>query len=70
MKISDLVRFKDHEQKAGLGIIMAIKESTLKSGNVYTTYLIYWLETGFKSTHGSNQLELLNSEFRKEKDYL
>ena len=68
MKIGDLVRFFD--SKDDLGIIVEVRENILKSKNMYITYLVYWLKTGFKSSHGEGQLEILNSKIQREKDYL
>jgi uncharacterized protein (UPF0218 family) len=61
MNIGDLV--EDTQSENNLGIIVEILDNKLKSGNVYKSYMIHWLKTGFKSTHGIAQLVLLNKHF-------
>ena len=61
MNIGDLV--KDTQSEDNLGIVIDILENKIKSGNVYKSYMIHWLKTGFKSTHGLDQLMLLNKHF-------
>mgnify|MGYP003124606665 CR=1 FL=1 len=61
MNIGDLV--KDTQSENNLGIVVQIIENKLKSGSVYKNYMIHWLKTGFKSTHGMGQLILLNKHF-------
>ena len=61
MNIGDLVR--EIESENNLGIIIEIIENTFKSGSIYKSYMIHWLKTGFKSTHGLDQLMLLNKHF-------
>ena len=61
MNIGDLV--KDIQTEDNLGIIIEILENKVKSGNVYKSYMIHWFKTGFKSTHGTAQLILINEHF-------
>jgi len=68
MNVGDLV--KDTQSENNLGIVIEILENKLKSGTVYKSYMVHWLQTGFKSTHGITQLTLINEHFSTEKDYL
>ena len=68
MNVGDLV--KDTQSDSNLGIVVEILENKIKSGNVYKSYMVHWLQTGFKSTHGIAQLTLINEHFSGEKDYL
>ncbi len=61
MNIGDLV--KDTQSEDNLGIVIDILENKIKSGNVYKSYMIHWLRTGFQSTHGVAQLMLINKHF-------
>jgi len=61
MNIGDLV--KDTQSEDNLGIVIDILENKIKSGNVYKSYMIHWLRTGFQSTHGMTQLVLINKHF-------
>ncbi len=58
MKVEDLVTHKT--RPGSRGIIVEVRSMTnKKSKNVYTTYLVHWFDTGFKSTHGPTQLALI-----------
>jgi len=58
MKVGDLVA--DKTKPGSRGIIVEVRSLTnKKSKNTYTTYLVHWFDTGFKSTHGPVQLVLI-----------
>ena len=59
MDIGDLVT--DKTMPKSRGIIVEIKSSrNVKSKTTYTTFLVHWFDTGFKSTHGPSQLALIS----------
>jgi len=58
MEVGDLV--KDKTKPGSQGIIVEVKSSRNKSScTTYTTYLVHWFDTEFKSTHGPSQLQLI-----------
>ena len=58
MIVGDLVT--DKTKPGSRGIIVEVRSLTnKKSKNIYTTYLVHWFDTGFRSTHGPVQLALL-----------
>ena len=59
MEVGDLVT--DKTKPGSRGIIVEIRSMKNKrSKNTYTTYLVHWFDTEFKSTHGPNQLALIS----------
>jgi len=59
MKVGDLVT--DKTKPGSRGIIVEIRSMKNKrSKNTYTTYLVHWFDTEFKSSHGPNQLALIS----------
>jgi len=56
MKVGDLVT--DKTMPGSRGIIVEVKTTRNKSSCTnYTTYLVHWFDTEFKSSHGPSQLE-------------
>ena len=59
MNVGDLVT--DKTMPGSQGIIVEVKSSrNAKSKTTYTTYLVHWFDTEFKSTHGPTQLALIS----------
>ena len=59
MNVGDLVT--DKTMPGSRGIIVEVKSTRNKSSKTtYVTYLVYWFDTEFKSTHGSSQLALIS----------
>ena len=71
MKVGDLVRLGCDEEStqldmfthSDLGIIVESHSYNKKSsGNEYSYFVVHWLSTGHRSTHGASLLVLITKE--------
>jgi hypothetical protein len=57
-KVGDLVVDKTAPEARGI-IVEVNSMKNKKSKNTYTTYLVHWFDTEFRSSHGPQQLVLI-----------